>query len=78
MSHLRRSGFTRYPTFLAYKHPPIILMNLMRISEIKLHSIAIADPPLRSSYGLHAQWALRTIVELETDDGISGERNVWR
>lgn len=44
----------------------------MRISGIKLHSIAIADPPLRSSYGLHAPWALRTIVELETDDGIRG------
>ncbi|HEY7306171.1 MAG TPA: enolase C-terminal domain-like protein [Bryobacteraceae bacterium] len=44
----------------------------MKISEIKLHSIAIADPPLRSSYGLHAPWALRTIVELETDDGIKG------
>jgi glucarate dehydratase len=44
----------------------------MKISEIKLHSIAIADPPLRSSYGLHAPWALRTIVELETDDGING------
>ncbi|MCU1292109.1 MAG: Glucarate dehydratase [Bryobacterales bacterium] len=44
----------------------------MKISELKLHSIAIADPPLRSSYGLHAPWALRTIVELETDDGIRG------
>ncbi len=44
----------------------------MRISSLKLHSIAIADPPLRSSYGLHAPWALRTIVELETDDGITG------
>lgn len=44
----------------------------MRISSLKLHSIAIADPPLRSSYGLHAPWALRTIVELETDDGIRG------
>ncbi|HZS55339.1 MAG TPA: enolase C-terminal domain-like protein [Bryobacteraceae bacterium] len=44
----------------------------MRISALKLHSIAIADPPLRSSYGLHAPWALRTIVELETDDGIRG------
>src|SRR6478752_7713628 len=44
----------------------------MRISDFKLHSIAIADPPLRSSYGLHAPWALRTIVELRTDDGIRG------
>ncbi len=44
----------------------------MRISALKLYSIAIADPPLRSSYGLHAPWALRTILELETDDGIHG------
>src|SRR6266700_3564765 len=44
----------------------------MRISGIKLHSIAIADPPLRSSYGLHAPWALRTIIELGTDDGLTG------
>jgi glucarate dehydratase len=44
----------------------------MKISALKLHSIAMADPPLRSSYGLHAPWALRTIVELETDDGING------
>ncbi|HEX4748296.1 MAG TPA: enolase C-terminal domain-like protein [Bryobacteraceae bacterium] len=44
----------------------------MKITALKLHSIAIADPPLRSSYGLHAPWALRTIVEIETDDGISG------
>jgi glucarate dehydratase len=44
----------------------------MRISSLQLHSIAIADPPLRSSYGLHAPWALRTVVELSTDDGITG------
>jgi glucarate dehydratase len=44
----------------------------MKISSLKLHSIAIADPPLRSSYGLHAPWALRTIVEIETDSGIKG------
>jgi glucarate dehydratase len=44
----------------------------MKISDFRLHSIAIADPPLRSSYGLHAPWALRTILELKTDDGIRG------
>jgi len=44
----------------------------MKISDLKLHSIAIADPPLRSSYGLHAPWALRTILEIETDDGFKG------
>jgi glucarate dehydratase len=44
----------------------------MKISRLQLHSIAIADPPLRSSYGRHAPWALRTIVELTTTDGITG------
>ncbi len=44
----------------------------MQITALKLHSIAIADPPLRSSYGLHAPWALRTIVEIETGDGLRG------
>jgi glucarate dehydratase len=39
---------------------------------MRVHSIAIADPPLRSSYGLHAPYALRTILELESDDGIVG------
>jgi glucarate dehydratase len=44
----------------------------MRISQMRLHPIAIADAPLRSSYGLHAPYALRTIVELKTTDGITG------
>jgi glucarate dehydratase len=44
----------------------------MRIKEMKLHPIAIADPPLRSSYGRHAPFALRTIVELVSTDGVTG------
>lgn len=44
----------------------------MTITELILHPIAIADPPLRSSYGLHAPFALRTIVELKSDSGITG------
>ena len=44
----------------------------MKISSVTLHPIAIADPPLRSSYGLHAPFALRTIVEIQSDDGITG------
>ena len=44
----------------------------MKIVDIKIHSIAIADPPLRSSYGLHAAYALRTIIELVSEDGIRG------
>src|ERR1043165_10170429 len=44
----------------------------MKIKELRLHPQAIADGPLRSSYGLHAPYALRTIVELKTTDGITG------
>jgi len=44
----------------------------MRITNLILHPIAISDPPLRSSYGLHAPFALRTIVELQTDSGLTG------
>jgi len=44
----------------------------MKITELILHPIAIADPPLRSSYGLHAPFALRTVVELKTDSGLTG------
>ena len=44
----------------------------MRIAEVHVHKIAIADPPLRSSYGLHQPYALRTILELKNDDGITG------
>ena len=44
----------------------------MRIVDMRVHSIAIADPPLRSSYGLHAPYALRTILELKSDDGVTG------
>ncbi|HLQ50312.1 MAG TPA: enolase C-terminal domain-like protein [Terriglobales bacterium] len=44
----------------------------MRIAEVCVHSIAVADPPLRSSYGLHAPYALRTVLELKSDDGVTG------
>src|SRR5579864_8160328 len=44
----------------------------MKIIDVKVHSIAIADPPLRSSYGLHAPYALRTILELVSEDQIIG------
>ncbi len=44
----------------------------MKISEFHLHPIAVADGPLRSSYGRHAPYALRTIVELKTTDGFTG------
>src|SRR4051812_20121011 len=34
--------------------------------------IAVTDPPLLNAAGLHAPYALRTVVELVTADGVSG------
>ncbi|MEJ7761808.1 MAG: enolase C-terminal domain-like protein [Thermomicrobiales bacterium] len=44
----------------------------MKIVDMRLTPIAMADPPLLSSYGLHAPYALRTIVELVSEDGLTG------
>ena len=43
-----------------------------RIKEFHITPIAIVDPPLLNAAGLHAPYALRTIVELVTDDNIRG------
>jgi glucarate dehydratase len=44
----------------------------MKIREMIITPIAIVDPPLLNAAGLHAPYALRTVVELVTDDHISG------
>jgi glucarate dehydratase len=45
---------------------------MSRIREIIITPIAIVDPPLLNAAGLHAPYALRTIVEIVTEDGVSG------
>ena len=42
------------------------------IKEFIVTPIAVTDPPLLNAAGLHAPYALRTVLELITDDGISG------
>ena len=44
----------------------------MKIVEMRIVPVAMADPPLRSAFGLRAPHALRTIVQLKTDDGLTG------
>jgi len=39
----------------------------VRIVDLRATPIAVGDPPLRSAFGLHAPFALRTIVEVETE-----------
>lgn len=47
-------------------------MEEIRIAEMRITPVAIADPPIRSSYGLHQPYALRTIVEFISTDGVVG------
>ena len=44
----------------------------MRITDLHVTPIAVGDPPLLNAAGLHAPFALRTILELVTDDGVYG------
>jgi len=43
-----------------------------KIKEIIITPIATVDPPLLNAAGIHAPYALRTILEIITDDGIVG------
>ena len=43
-----------------------------RIKEIIITLIATVDPPLLNAAGIHAPYALSTILEIVTDDGIVG------
>ena len=46
--------------------------KLPKIREMYITPIAISDPPLLNAAGLHAPYALRTVIELVTEDNISG------
>jgi glucarate dehydratase len=47
-------------------------MSALRISSVTVTPVAFADPPLLNSVGVHEPFALRAIVEVETDAGLSG------
>ena len=42
------------------------------IVDITITPVAIADPPLLNSVGVHEPFALRAIIQVRTDDGIVG------
>lgn len=44
----------------------------MRIQSMTVTPVAMPDPPLRNSVGVHQPVALRIIVELRSDDGLVG------
>ena len=47
-------------------------MSALRISAVTVTPVAFADPPLLNSVGVHEPFALRAVVEVRTDDGLSG------
>jgi glucarate dehydratase len=44
----------------------------MKITDVRVTPIVLGDPPLLNAAGLHAPWCLRTIVEVTTDNGLTG------
>ena len=44
----------------------------VKITALHITPIALGDPPLLNAAGLHAPWCLRTVVEVETDAGLTG------
>src|SRR6185503_15453896 len=44
----------------------------MKITEMHVTPIALGDPPLLNAAGLHAPYCLRTVVEIVTDNGLTG------
>src|SRR6201994_4796918 len=47
-------------------------MSALRISAVTITPVAFADPPLLNSVGVHEPFALRAIIEVATDAGLSG------
>jgi glucarate dehydratase len=47
-------------------------MNSTRITNIIVTPVAFRDPPLLNAVGVHEPFAVRSIIEVETDDGITG------
>jgi glucarate dehydratase len=44
----------------------------VRVSDVRITSLAATDPPLRNSWGVHEPYVLRTLIEITTDDGLVG------
>lgn len=43
-----------------------------RIADVTVTPVAFRDPPLLNTVGVHEPYALRTIVEITTENGVSG------
>ncbi|HYZ67405.1 MAG TPA: enolase C-terminal domain-like protein, partial [Mycobacterium sp.] len=46
--------------------------SLIRITGARITPVAFVDPPLLNTVGVHQQYALRAIIQLDTDTGLVG------
>src|SRR3954470_3176625 len=54
------------------RSPPSRVASTMKIKRVKVTPIAIKDPPLLNASGIHEPFALRSIIEVESDRGVVG------
>ncbi|MCX4451956.1 glucarate dehydratase family protein [Streptomyces sp. NBC_01340] len=47
-------------------------MSDVRIKDLVVTPIAFRDPPLLNADGVHEPWALRSVIQLVTEDGVIG------
>jgi glucarate dehydratase len=47
-------------------------INTTRITNIRITPVAFRDPPLLNSVGVHQPFAIRSIIEVDTSDGVTG------
>ncbi len=47
-------------------------MNTSRITNVTITPVAFRDPPLLNAVGIHQPFAVRSIIEVETSDGVTG------
>jgi glucarate dehydratase len=62
------SGALGTPAFAQSTRPS----RELRITDIKITPVALPDPPILAASGCHGPYFLRSIIELETDAGITG------
>ena len=48
------------------------ILDSIRIANVIVTPVAFHDPPLLNAVGVHEPFALRSIIEVETDAGITG------
>ncbi len=47
-------------------------MNATRITNVTITPVAFRDPPLLNAVGVHEPFAVRSVLEVETTDGVTG------